>query len=179
MPQHRPDGHLGPRVQRAKRRQRVGAELARGDRQRFRRVGAVAADVDGQAMEAGCVEEDRHRQKAVPGGFPAVDQGDARTGRAVTSGDEPAGKGQVARMDVDRLERQAHVGRAELRRAGDRKTRSDPVEQCEPVGEGEGDGDERGDEAGPSERGHGDMGRPSGGGCQAGPVRTTDMIRPW
>ena len=64
-------------------------ELAGAQRQVLGRVLAVAADVEGQAVEAGRVEEDRHRQGAVAGRFPAVDEDDARATLAVTGRDEP------------------------------------------------------------------------------------------
>ena len=41
------------------------------------RVRAVAADVEGQAVEAGGVEEDGHRQRPVARRLPAVDEDDA------------------------------------------------------------------------------------------------------
>ena len=66
------------RSSRARRRPARRPELAGAERQRLGRVGAVAADVEGQAVEPGGVEEDGHRQRPVAGRLPAVDEGDAR-----------------------------------------------------------------------------------------------------
>ena len=107
------DGHLGPREQRAERRQRVGPNSPARQRQVLGRVRAVAADVEGQAVEPGGVEEQRHRQRPVARRFPAVDEDDARARRAAAGRDEPrrAGRGRRTRMS-HRLVRQAEVGRA-------------------------------------------------------------------
>ena len=92
-------GDLGPGEQGVERGQRVEPELAGADGQRLGRVRAVAADVDGQAVEAGGVQEDRVGQRPVAGRLPAVDQRDARTGRAVAGRDEPGRQVEVARAD--------------------------------------------------------------------------------
>ena len=118
-----PHRDLGAGVQRPEGGERVGAELAGRDRQRLCGVGAVAADIDHERVEAGRVEEDRHRQESVACGLPAVDQRDARPREAIAGGNEPAGQGQLARLDVDGLERQADVGRRDLWRPRDRVSR--------------------------------------------------------
>ena len=78
----RPHGHLRLLDESAKRSERVGAELAGGEWQVLGRVGAVAADVEGQAVEARGVEEQRDRQRSIARRFPAVDQHHAGSGRA-------------------------------------------------------------------------------------------------
>ncbi len=62
----------------AERGQRVGTEFAGAERQLLGRVRAVAADIEGQAVETGGVEEDGHRQRPVASRFPAVDEHDTR-----------------------------------------------------------------------------------------------------
>ena len=94
------------------RGQRVEPELAGADGQRLGRVGAVAADVDGQAVEAGSVQEDGLGQGPVARRLPAVDERDARPRRATAGGDEPRRQCDVAGADDGRLERQAEVRRA-------------------------------------------------------------------
>ena len=102
----------GRAMQRLERRQRVEPELAGADRQGLGRVRAMAADVDGQAVEAGRVQEDGVGQRPVARRLPAVDEGDARTGLAVAGRDEPGRQLDVAGADGGRLERQPEVGRA-------------------------------------------------------------------
>ena len=104
---------LGPGEQGVERGQRVEPELTRADRQRLRRVGAVAADIEGQAVVAGRVQEDGHRQRPVAGGFPAVHEHDPGPGRPATSRDEPGRQIQVRTgAHGHGLERQAEEHRA-------------------------------------------------------------------
>ena len=77
------------------------------------RVRAVAADVEGQAVEPGGVEELGVRQRPVAGRLPAVDEHDARARGAAASRDEPGRqRRRSAERTVDLLERQPEVGRA-------------------------------------------------------------------
>ena len=92
----RPDRHLRLLDQRPEGGQRVGPEFAGAQRQLLGRVRAVAADVEGQAMEARRVEEDGHRQRPVARRFPAVDEDDAGARRSTSGGDEP-GRAAAAR----------------------------------------------------------------------------------
>ena len=87
-------------------------ELAGGDRQRLGRVRAVAADVDGEAVEPRGVEELDHRQEPVAGRLPAVDEGDARARARRPGRDEPAGQGQPVRDGTATSSKAARVGRA-------------------------------------------------------------------
>jgi hypothetical protein len=137
MTRHGAHGHLGPGVEDVERREGIGPELAGRDRQGLGGVRPVAPDVDREAVEPRGVQEHRHRQQSIPGRLPAVDERDPRSGRTVAGGDEPARQGQVAGRDLDGLERQAEVGRVDLRRPRDRVARADAVEEREPVGEGE------------------------------------------
>ena len=62
----------------SKAAERVAPELAAAQRQGLGRVRPVAADVEGQAVEAGGVQEHGHRQGPVARRLPAVDEDDAR-----------------------------------------------------------------------------------------------------
>ena len=73
-----PTRDLGLLDQRVEGGERILAELAGGQGQRLGRVLAVAADVEGQAVEPGRVEEHGQGQRAIAGRFPAVDEDDAR-----------------------------------------------------------------------------------------------------
>ena len=68
------------------------AELAGGQWQRFGRVLAVAADVECQAVEPGCVEEHGEGQRAIAGRLPAVDEDDARAAPPPRAGMNHAGR---------------------------------------------------------------------------------------
>jgi hypothetical protein len=72
-----PRADLGLLDQRVERGERILPELAGGQWQRFGRVLAVAADVEGQAVEPGRVKEYREGQRAIAGRSPAVDEDDA------------------------------------------------------------------------------------------------------
>ena len=100
--------------------QRIGPELAGAERQVLGRVGPVAADVEGQAVEAGGVEEGGHRQRPVARRLPAVDEDDARTRvRRPRAGMNHAGSGSPSdSMSIDSYgrPRSAGVMRGGLRR---------------------------------------------------------------
>jgi hypothetical protein len=83
------DGHFGPGDERLERGQRVEPELPGADRQRFRWVGAVPSDIDGQAVEPGRMEEHDIRQGPVARRFPAMHERHPRPGSSSTCRDEP------------------------------------------------------------------------------------------
>ena len=85
-------GHFGPRDRGTERRKRFRPELAGAERQLLGRVRPVGADVKRQAVEPRRVEEERHRERSVASGFPAVDEHDRRSGRATACRDEPGGQ---------------------------------------------------------------------------------------
>jgi hypothetical protein len=64
MPHERPARDLRAGHERVEGGEGVQPELPGADRQRLGRVSPVTADVDGQAVEAGSVQEDRVRQAA-------------------------------------------------------------------------------------------------------------------
>ncbi len=70
--------------------------LADGHRELLRAVGAVAAHVERQHVEAGGVQDLRVRDRSIAGRFPAVDEDDARPCGGPRR-DEPAGEAQAAR----------------------------------------------------------------------------------
>ena len=128
-------GHLGPLQQRAESGQGVGPELAGAQRQRLGRVGAMAADVEGQGVEAGGVEEEGERKGSIACGLPAVDEDDGWTGGAVTGRDEPGGEGNALGLDDHRLVGEADIGGSQVRRVATRVAGADAVGECEPVGQ--------------------------------------------
>ena len=90
------------------------SELTAADRQQLRLVGSVAADVEQEAVEAGRVEEVRHRQRPVAGRLPAVDQDHAGAGRPLPRRNEPCRQVEAINRDDRVLERHAEVGGGRL-----------------------------------------------------------------
>ena len=95
----RPGGDLGPAGQDPEGGQRVRPELAGTERQLLGRVGTVTADVEGQAVEPGGMEEAGHRQGPVPRRLPAVHEDDPRARLTAPGRDEPGGQLQPGRRD--------------------------------------------------------------------------------
>ena len=93
----------------------------------------MAAHVEQEAVEAGSVEEVRHRQRPVATRLPAVDQHHARTRSAVPGRDEPGRQVEAVDRDDRVLEWHAEIsgGRLHLMAAGIAGTRA--VGEREPV----------------------------------------------
>ena len=159
VPQDAAHGHLGPGQQRGEGGRRVGSVLAGAERQDLGRVGPVAPDVEGQAVEAGRVQEDGVWQGPIAGRVPAVDEDDAGAGRAAPGRDEPGGQVAGVGWDHGVLGRQAEVGRREPRRPSMGEARPDPIDVGEPQGGHERGGGQPGDDAGATEGGHQPRGR--------------------
>ena len=167
MPDHRADRHLRAGHQRLERRGRVEPELAGAHRQGLGGIGAMAADVDGQAVEPGGVEEQRVRQGPVARRLPAVDERHARTRLPAAGRDEPGRQVEIPGADRGRLERQAEVRRGDLRWVLARVPGPGAVGQRESVGQAE---RRRGDgcrEPGSTDESHGPRGRHGAPACQA------------
>ena len=123
----------------------------------------MAAHVDGKAVKTRGAQELDHREEPVPGGLPAMDEGDARTQPTAVGGDEPARQGQpVRRGDRDLLERHAEVRRGELRGTRRRMAGSAAIQDRESIREGKRSGGDRCEDAGATEGRHRRMGRPAG-----------------
>ena len=167
VPHHRADRHLRAGHQRLERRGRIEPELPGAQRQRLGGIGAVATDIDGQAVEPGGVEEQRVRERPVARRLPAVDERHARTRLPAAGRDEPRRQVHVAGADRGRLERQAEVRRGDLRRVLARVPGSGAVGERESVGQAErrrGDGRR---EPGSTDESHGPRGRHGAPACQA------------
>ena len=163
-----PIGDLRPGEQGVERRQRVEAELAGADGQRLGRVRAVAADVDGQAVEARGVQEDRVGQGPVAGRLPAVDQGHARAALAAAGRDEPGRQLDVAGAHGRRLVGQPEVGRRHRRHVLARVAGALAIDEREAVGQPERGGRQCGQHPGASDESHDPRGMHDRSTCQAG-----------
>ena len=101
------------------------------------RVLAVAADVEGQAVEPGGVEEHGEGQRAIARRFPAVDEDDARAALTASRRDEPGRQGDAVGFDEHRFVRQAEIGRRDPGRVPARVPGPHAIGQREAVGEAE------------------------------------------
>ncbi len=171
--EQRAGGDLRAGHQGRERGQRVRAELPAADGQVLGAVCAMAADVEGEAVEAGRVEELNVGDHSIPGRVPAVDEGDTGTWGTVVGRDEPGRQVAAGRADDRQLEGQAEVGRAELRWAAIGEAGSGAVQPGEPVGQRNGQGSERRHDAHSAEPGHAPIGRRA-----AGPVKHVQPSRP-
>ena len=109
-------GDVGAIEQRACPGERIGTELARGERQLLGRVRAVAADVERQHVEPRGIEQLGIGERAVPRGLPAVDQEDRGTRGAVAGRDPPCRQGDPGGRDRELLEREPEVAWVVVRR---------------------------------------------------------------
>ena len=145
MPRDRSRGDLRSAEEHVHGCKRVASELATADRQVLWLVCPVAADVEQEAVEAGRVEEVRHRQRPVAARLPAVDQHHARAWRPVPRRDEPGRQVEAVDRDDRVLERHAEVvgGRLHLVAAWIAGTRAigkrEPIRQPD-LGGGDGGG---------------------------------------
>ena len=137
MADDRPDADLGLLDQRVEGGQRILPELAGGQWQLLGRVLAVAADVEGQAVEPGRVEEHGEGQRAIARRFPAVDEDDARAALTASGRDEPRRQGDAVGFDEHRFVRQAEIGRRDPGRVPARIPGTHAIGQREAVREAE------------------------------------------
>jgi hypothetical protein len=124
-----PDGgDLVPRQQRVHAGERVRPELSGGQRQLLGGVGAMAANVEREDVEACRIQDLGIRQRAIARRFPAVDKQDGGPGLAAARRDPPGRELHPAnRADADRLEREADEARVVLGRVAVRVARPGPV----------------------------------------------------
>ena len=165
------DRHLGLLDQRAERRQRIVAELAGAERQVLGRVGAVAAHVEGQAVEPGRMEEHGQRQRPVARRLPAVDEHDARPPGAAAGGDEPGREGDAVGVDPHRLIGEADVRRRHPRRLAPGVAGPHPVGQREAIRQPDRGGGDRGGDPDPAEHPHAGRGRHPARAVKSGAAR--------
>src|SRR4051794_13484736 len=103
----------------------------------------MAADVEGEAVEARGVEEEDVGNRPIASRLPAMDEDDPRARRASSRRYEPGGERTRPRWNGRLLERQAEVRRTEPGRPTSGLARADPIDEREAIGEGQGRGGER------------------------------------